>query len=172
MHQGLPPTTTNCTENCLLYRWLRSACQCVKKMNRSQAGDGFFLPPSFTFSVNLDFNSQKKKGIRDTPKQLISTLISQFCFTLKSTSFSQEETGVGLAFTFHLDQPAHLWLYVRIQERSLFTQKGRAFLTTTWQKRASWPELLEKRTREAQMQCWDIKNSCVLVYHDKDTTAA
>lgn len=94
MHQGLPPTTTNCTENCLLYRWLRSACQRVKKMNRSQAGDGFFLPPSFTFSVNLDFNSQKKKGIRDTPKQLISTLISQFCFTLKSTSFSQEETGV------------------------------------------------------------------------------
>lgn len=49
-----------------LQRWVCSACQCIREMNGSQVGEGFSLPPSFTFSVTLDFNSQKKRTKRYT----------------------------------------------------------------------------------------------------------
>lgn len=68
-----PPRTA---ETCLCYRWVCSACQCIKKMNRRQAGEGFSLSPSFTLCLTLDFNSQKERT-RNTPKQLISRLVSQ-----------------------------------------------------------------------------------------------
>jgi len=58
----------------------------VHEENEHKSGRrGYFIASQFHILCN--------SGL-DTPKQLISRLVSQLCFTLKSTSFSHEQTGV------------------------------------------------------------------------------
>lgn len=59
----------------------------------------FSFHPGFAFSVTLDFNSQGKKRTRDTPEQLISTLVSEFRFTL-SNPLPSDKHRQGQTFAY------------------------------------------------------------------------
>lgn len=112
-----------------------SAWQCIRKVYRSQVGKGFSLLPSFTFSITLDFNSWEKR-IWDITKQLVSSFVSRLCFTLKSASFSQEQTGVETPLRHPL-WPTCTYLILSKNSGKVSLHKKRStFFTTTWQKKS------------------------------------